>query len=139
MSRQVPLRRRVRVVTAALLYQYRFFREHPQEFNSAAHLLEEDPKVVEEALEFFHRVLPHYEEIDSAIDRFARWNPERLDLTDRAVIILGIYELLHTDTDPPVVINEAVEVAKMLSGGTSYRFVNAVLDKVAKEAANGAL
>ena len=133
MSHHMPLRRRVRVVTAALLYQYRFFKENPERFNSAAHLIEEDTKVVEAALRLFEKVRPHYEEIDSIIDRFAKWSPERLDLTDRAVIILGIYELLYTEIDTPVVINEAVEVAKMISGGTSYRFVNAVLDKVAKE------
>ncbi len=139
MTQQLPLRRRVRVVTAALLYQYRFFKENPEGFNSAAHLIEEDPKVVEEAMEWFRAVLPHYEEIDPMVDRFARWDPRRLDLTDRAVIILGIYELLHTDIDTAVAINEAVEVAKMLSGGTSYRFVNAVLDKVAKEVRGNAL
>ncbi len=129
----MPLRRRVRVVTAALLYQYRFFLEHPERFNSAAHLIEEDLRVVDEAIALFQQVLPHYQEIDSMIDRFAKWSPERLDLTDRAVLILGIYELLYSDLDVPVVINEAVEVTKLISGGTSYRFVNAVLDKVARE------
>jgi len=68
-------------------------------------------------------------------DRYYSLVPQ--DLTDRAVVILGIYELLYTKLDTPVVINEAVEVAKMISGGTSYRFVNAVLDKVAKEVRNG--
>ncbi len=129
----IPFRRRVRVVTAALLYQYRFFQEEPERFESAAHLIEEDPKVLQAARELFEQVIPHYQEIDSMVDQLASWNPQRLDLTDRAVVILGIYELLHTDLDTPVVINEAVEVAKMLSGGTSYRFVNAVLDKVARE------
>ena len=133
----IPFRRRVRVVVAALLYQYRFFREEPERFEDAAHLIEGNPRVLKAAKELFQQVVPHYDKIDSMVDDLSKWDPERLDLTDRAVVILGIYELLYTKLDTPVVINEAVEVAKMISGGTSYRFVNAVLDKVAREVRNG--
>jgi hypothetical protein len=54
---------------------------------------------------------------------------------DRNVLRVAIYELLHeTDTPPPVVIDEAIEIAKRFGGEESGHFVNGVLDAVLKKA-----
>jgi N utilization substance protein B len=50
--------------------------------------------------------------------------------TDRNVLRLGAYELLHSDTPPRVVIDEAVELAKRFGAAQSSQFVNGILDKV---------
>ena len=52
--------------------------------------------------------------------------------TDRNVLRLGAYELLHTDTPPPVVINEAIELARRYGSDQSAQFVNGVLDRLLK-------
>ncbi len=55
------------------------------------------------------------------------WALDRLANTDRTMLRLAAYELLHTQTPPQVVINEAVELAKRYGTEESGRFVNGVL------------
>ncbi len=74
---------------------------------------------------------PIDETLASVIENFT---PERIDPVDRAILRLGTYELLHTPTPPKVIINEAIELAKRFGTTDSGRFVNGVLDKVAKRA-----
>lgn len=61
------------------------------------------------------------------------WTIERLPTIDRLLIRMGVYELKHTAMAPPIVINEAVELAKKFSTEDSGRFVNGVLSAVAKQ------
>ncbi len=49
---------------------------------------------------------------------------------DRNLLRLGVFELLHTETPPPVVLNEVIELAKRFGGRQSHQFVNGVLDKL---------
>jgi N utilization substance protein B len=59
------------------------------------------------------------------------WPLHRMPAVDRAVLRLGLYELLwSTDVPPAVVIDEAVELAKSLSTDDSPRFVNGVLGRI---------
>ena len=61
------------------------------------------------------------------------WNMSRLGLTDQAILCLGLYELLYTDTPDVVAINEAVELAKSYSDDKVKNMINGVLDKVYHE------
>jgi len=87
------------------------------------------------ALNLFNGVLSHLEEIDEAIKNHLNkdWEFERLDNVDKAILRLGVYEILFTDLAYQVVINEAIEIAKLLSAANSTRFINGVLDRIAKE------
>ncbi|MBK8090446.1 MAG: transcription antitermination factor NusB [Verrucomicrobiaceae bacterium] len=80
-------------------------------------------------------VLKHQEAIDEHIrGSLVNFSFERLSTVDRNVLRLAVYELLHCpDVPPPVVLNEAIEVAKALSAGESGSFVNGVLDRLAKK------
>ncbi len=62
----------------------------------------------------------------------SRWRMERMDRVDVAILRLGVTELFFTDTPSQVVINEAVELAKLYGSETSARFVNGVLDAIRK-------
>lgn len=60
------------------------------------------------------------------------WTLERMPVVDRAVLRLGLFELLFTEDVPPAVaIDEAVELVKGLSTDDSPRFVNGVLGRIA--------
>jgi N utilization substance protein B len=73
------------------------------------------------------------EGIDSTIASIVEnYSPERIDPVDRAILRLGTYEILHTDTPTGVIINEAVELAKRFGTTDSGRFVNGLLDRIAK-------
>lgn len=67
-------------------------------------------------------------ELDEALSGLIMdWPLDRLANTDRTLLRLAAYELLHTVTPPQVVINEAVELAKRYGTDDSGRFVNGVL------------
>ena len=85
--------------------------------------------------ELFNGVLEHLEEIDEVIINHLskEWDFDRLDNVDKAILRLGVYEELFTDLPYQVVINEAIEIAKLLSSENSTRFINGMLDKIAKE------
>ncbi len=70
-------------------------------------------------------------EIDEKIEAAAEnWTLERMATTDRNVIRLGAYELLHTDIPQRVAINEAIELAKRFGTAQSAHFVNGILDRL---------
>jgi transcription antitermination protein NusB len=60
------------------------------------------------------------------------FSPSRIDPVDRAILRLGTYELIRTETPRKAVINEAIELAKRFGTSDSGRFVNGILDKVSK-------
>jgi N utilization substance protein B len=80
-------------------------------------------------------VAAHRERIDDILAEHSEgWSVPRMPAVDRAVLRLGVYELLWApdNTDAAVVIDEAVALVKTLSTDDSPRFVNAVLDRIAR-------
>jgi len=74
-------------------------------------------------------------EIDAQIEKHsANWKIERMPAVDRNLLRLAVYELM-TGTAPAIAIDEAVELAKRLSGDEAMPFVNGVLDAVRKDLA----
>lgn len=61
------------------------------------------------------------------------YSPERIDPVDRAILRLATHEILHAGTPVKVAINEAVELAKRFGTSDSWRFVNGVLDRIARQ------
>ena len=84
--------------------------------------------------ELVDQILSNKDTIDatlaSIVDNFA---PERIDPVDRAILRLATYEILQSTAPPKVIINEAIELAKRFGTNDSKRFVNGVLDQVAKQ------
>ena len=83
-------------------------------------------------------VLREKDDIDkrlaAVVENFA---PERIDPVDRAILRPATWEILHAEKVPaPVAIDEAIELAKRFGTTDSGRFVNGVLDKIAKQAAS---
>ena len=79
-------------------------------------------------------VLGELGEIDGIISGLlVGWTLDRLGTVERAVLRLAAWELQNcTDIPSPIVVNEAVDLAKWFSESKSGRFVNGVLDKFAK-------
>lgn len=86
-------------------------------------------------------VVRHLPEIDRFIHQFApEWPVDQLAIVDRNILRLALFEIGAKDADAPpkVVINEAVELAKMFGSDSSPRFINGVLGS-ALSATRGAL
>ncbi len=75
------------------------------------------------------------EMVDNLIIRACKnWDFARLDCVDKSNLRLAAYQLLEcTDIPPKVVINEAIEMAKIYSNMQSPRFINGILDTIMKE------
>jgi N utilization substance protein B len=58
------------------------------------------------------------------------WDLDRLGKTDKAILRLAAFEMIHYDTPKVVVINEAIELAKKYSDDKVVKLINAVLDKI---------
>lgn len=61
------------------------------------------------------------------------WKIERLNKVDQAILSIGIYELMYTETPSVVSINEAIELSKKYSEEAVVKMINGVLDKVYHE------
>lgn len=77
----------------------------------------------------------HQAEVDGWIVRQSRdWTIDRMPAVDRALLRMGIYELLYRpDVPTAAVISEAVDLAQQYSTDDSSRFVNGMLAAVARE------
>jgi transcription antitermination protein NusB len=73
----------------------------------------------------------HVETLDRLISQRAeRWRLERMPVVDRNILRMAIYEMKYEGTPPPVVIDEALELAKRYSEEEAVPFLNGVLDAV---------
>ncbi|CAN5795923.1 transcription antitermination factor NusB [soil metagenome] len=74
-------------------------------------------------------VLEHQTDLDRLIDAASdHWRINRMPVVDRAILRLGVYELLYElDTPAPVVVSEAVRLAKIFGSEKSGAFVNGIL------------
>ena len=91
------------------------------------------PPVNDYTVTLVEGVTAHRARIDDLLAEHAEgWSLQRMPPVDLAVLRMGLYELLWaTDVPDPVVIDEAVELAKELSTDDSPRFVNGVLGRIA--------
>ena len=79
----------------------------------------------------------HRDEIDGEIVRFLKkWSLSQLNIVDKNILRIAIAEFNYTyedKADRKVIINEAVELAKVYGGENSYRFINGILSAVTGE------
>jgi N utilization substance protein B len=80
-------------------------------------------------------VAEHLGEIDPIIvDAAEHWRIERMNVMDRLILRLAVYEFLHErETPAKVVINEALELARTFSNDDAVRFINGILDAVRRK------
>ena len=81
--------------------------------------------------EMVYGVITYKDNLDELANKYLEgWTVSRLGYTDQAILRLGLYELLYTDTPDIVAINEAIELAKEYSDDSVRKMINSVLDKV---------
>jgi transcription antitermination protein NusB len=74
------------------------------------------------------------DELDTRLAALADRRPELLDPIEHAILLIGVYELVaRPDVPYRVAINEAVGLAKRFGATDGHKFVNAVLDRAARE------
>ena len=101
---------------------------------------EGDPEALGFAQELLETVGAHRTRVDEALRTAAQhWALERMGVVDRSVLRLGVAEILYWPWIPDQVsIDEYVEIAKKYGTEQSGGFVNAILDRISREAAHAA-
>jgi N utilization substance protein B len=87
------------------------------------------------ATELAHETVRRLAEADALIaDKAERWRPERMAVLDRLILRMAVAELLRTSSTPaPVIINEALELARTFSTEEAVKFINGMLDAIRKK------
>jgi N utilization substance protein B len=84
--------------------------------------------------ELFQGVPKHLDDIDQALSEFVDRPVEMIDPVERAILRIGVYELLHRlDMPFRVVLNESINLAKHFGADGSHKYVNGILDKIAQK------
>lgn len=76
-------------------------------------------------------VLKEKDKLDELANKYLEnWDISRLGFTDQAILRIGIYEILNTDTPDVTCIDEAIELSKEYSDEKVSKMINGVLDKI---------
>lgn len=120
-----------------ILYQINVYEKHKMSYqidDIIKEVLEIDNEFVKEMT---YGVITYKNEIDKKANQALEgWTIDRLGNTDTAILRMGIYELLYTNTPPVVAINEAVELAKEYSDDSVRKMINAAMDRIYKDQEN---
>jgi len=135
-------RRRARELTFRIVYQADLMHESFAQTWAASsdrtRLTNDQRALVEDVIGMLDR---RHQEVDDALRTAAEhWEFERLAATDRSVLRAAVAELMSRPGTPArVVLDEAIEIAKRYGSEASGRFVNGVLDRVARTLRPGEL
>ncbi|HLI62071.1 MAG TPA: transcription antitermination factor NusB [Terriglobales bacterium] len=137
MTSKSGTRRKSRELALQMLFQFDMGQQEREEvrrtfWNERPDL---DEKVRRFADALFGTACDRRDEIDRLIERNAEhWRMERMAAVDRNLLRAAVAEFLSAPKTPaPVVINEALEIARRFSTPESVHFINGVLDSVARE------
>lgn len=135
-------RRKSRELCLQMLFQWDMGKQTPEQvrktFWDERASVEPDTRGFAEDL--FKVATERQAEINELIQKHAQhWRMERMAAVDRNVLRASVAEFLAYPATPrPVIINEALEIARKFSTPESVTFINGVLDSVAKELASSA-
>jgi len=127
-------RHQARAAVVGLLYAYEIGNEAIGDFFDD---ILEEKKIRNKQREFsnklFKGTIENLETIDAEIKKHLKsWDFNELGRIEKAILRLGVYEIMIDKNDKAVIINEAIELAKELADEKSYQFINGILDAVNK-------
>jgi len=126
-------RHMARQAAVQALYQWQLTEQAPGEIEDHFIMDHEMSNVDMEYFDYLVREVPlHVHELDDHIIPFIDRSIDEIDPVERAILRIGAYELeFHLEVPCKVVLNEAVELSKTFGAEHGYKYVNAVLDKIA--------
>jgi len=128
-------RRKARELALQMLFENDVAGTRPDEMFRRSSDLQKAPAALRDFTErLVSGTLDRRDELDAIISRQAdHWRLARMPIVDRNILRLALFELLHEPATPrPVVIDEALEIAKRFSTPRSSQFINGILDGVLK-------
>ena len=131
----MTLRRKARILAMQMLYRVDIGKfDHNEVLRDFLKISSYHESVKEFVNVLFAGTFTHIEAIDQKIEEAtSHWTVERLASVDRNILRMATFEILFLDEiSVSVTINEAIEIAKVYSTEESSRFINGILDEIAK-------
>ena len=127
-------RSELREVIMKVIYQVNLLEEAKLDYD-ISELIKEQIEVQNEFVNTcVDGIIEYKKEIYATANKYLnKWTMDRLNKVDQAILSLGIYELVYTETPSVVAINEAIELSKLYSDEAVTKMINGVLDKVYHE------
>ena len=131
-------RRKAREIALQALFQFDFTKNDDE--NLIEILIKETKGLNQQSILFTREIIKgtiaNLEAIDATIKTVSNdWKIERMAAVDRNIVRMAVYELKFNseDTAPKIIINEAIEIAKIFGSDESSRFVNGILGALIKK------
>ena len=131
-------RRKAREIALQALFQFDFTKNDDE--NLIEMLIKETNGLNQQSILFTREIIKgtiaNLEAIDATIKTVSNdWKIERMAAVDRNIVRMAVYELKFNseDTAPKIIINEAIEIAKIFGSDESSRFVNGILGALIKK------
>ena len=131
--KKISPRRRARECAVQALYSWAISQNSP-EIIELNFMTEQDMKGVDTPYfrKLFRQTVENVEAVERTMQGYLDRSLAELDPVEKAVLRLAVYELqFEADVPYKVVINEAIEVAKVFGADESHKYINGVLDKIA--------
>jgi len=127
-------RSELREIIMKVIYQVKILEETNIDYN-IEELIHEQLEVKNDFVDScVNEIIDNKKSIVSIANKYLKdWKLDRLNKVDQAILEMGIYELMYTDTPSVVAINEAIELSKVYSDEAVTKMINGVLDKVYHE------
>lgn len=141
------LRRKAREIAVQTLYALSFsesedYLENLEIINHYSDKLKEiladsdidtEGPIFEFADEIVRNTLKQMSDIDKLIkENSINWTFEKIAIMDKCVLRSATYELRYTDTAPPIIMNEAIEISKKFCSENSKKFINGILNAISE-------
>lgn len=135
-------RRKSRIIAFQALYSWNVSRVPTEELLTFS-WLKKDSEFTQNEIEeqtfasfIISGTIDHLDEIDNLISSHlsSSWTMERINKVSLAILRTSTYEIkFQAGSNPKIVIDEAVNIAKEYGSDDSYKFINAILDKIEKD------
>lgn len=124
-------RSELREIIMKIIYQVNMFEESKLDYN-LNDLIKEQLEVENDFVNTsIHGVIENQKDIINLANKYLKdWTIDRLSKVDKAILSLGIYELMYTRTPAIVCINETIELAKKYSDLEVVKMINATMDAI---------
>ena len=127
-------RSKLREKIMTILYQINIYDKNKMQYDTDEVIKEVSIIENEFIKETVYGVITYKNELDKLANKHLKdWTIDRLGNTDIAILRIGLYELIYSETPAVVAINEAIELAKKFSDDSVRKMINGVLDAIYHE------
>ena len=72
-------------------------------------------------------------DLDVILERYSHWPYDRIDLVDKIIMRIALFEMLYKKIPPEIAISEAIKLSRKFSSSNSYKLINGILERIKED------